>query len=97
MPVIIAVTIGIAVSKTFGPGVFSSIARANGLPFLDDLKFLKYDITAEQVMKDDFLFLTKTIPIGTVASLLLHVPDISVFPVVNSKGFAVICLRKLLN
>jgi CBS domain-containing protein len=86
------VTISIGISKAIGHSVFSSISKANNLPFLDEITPLKYKITAEQIMEKSFVYLTPVMKLSVILEITRNLPGISLFPVVKSQGMLPHCL-----
>eukprot|EP01119_Soliformovum_irregulare_P016343 TRINITY_DN470_c0_g1_i1.p1 TRINITY_DN470_c0_g1~~TRINITY_DN470_c0_g1_i1.p1 ORF type:complete len:774 (-),score=221.36 TRINITY_DN470_c0_g1_i1:8-2329(-) len=85
IPVIISITLSIGVAKLFTISIFSNIARIRGLPFLDELKYWKYGIKAEDIMHKEFVFIPQTISLQHAAYVLAACPNDDFFPVVENK------------
>lgn len=84
LPVILAVTLSIAVSRTFSLNIFSSIAKAKDFPFLDELKYWKYHLLTKSIMRTHFIYLTERMRVEDINHILENAPHSS-FPVVKSQ------------
>jgi hypothetical protein len=86
VPLILGVTMSVAVSRFFGPSIFTLLGSLKGIQFLDELKIIRYTCTAGEIMETDFIFLTKKIQLAKIAELVEIFRDITIFPVVKSEG-----------
>lgn len=84
-PIMVAVSISVAVSRMLSVNYYDKIAILRNLPFLPDLDASVYEVTAGEIMETNVPFVLQHATPKEVASLLSKNKDANVFPVVNSK------------
>ncbi|VDK44123.1 unnamed protein product [Anisakis simplex] len=87
LPVMIAVIIANIVCSSFQPSFFDSIIKIRHLPYLPDIPKSTsevHSIRAEQIMVTNVKFLSKASTYGELQDLLIAMPRLRAFPVVDS-------------
>eukprot|EP01117_Protostelium_nocturnum_P008001 TRINITY_DN284_c1_g1_i1.p1 TRINITY_DN284_c1_g1~~TRINITY_DN284_c1_g1_i1.p1 ORF type:complete len:790 (+),score=189.64 TRINITY_DN284_c1_g1_i1:122-2491(+) len=86
IPVLVAVITGISVSKFLSLyGIYESIAKLKGLPYLPDLHQDSYSTKAKDMMDTNVVFLTRAFERDEVEKALETAKGEYVFPVVHDK------------
>uniref|UniRef100_A0A914DYL0 Chloride channel protein n=1 Tax=Acrobeloides nanus TaxID=290746 RepID=A0A914DYL0_9BILA len=89
LPVMIAVLIANAISSYLQPSIYDSIIKIKHLPYLPDIPATSsrfHGIRAEQIMTKNVRYLSKESTYAEVQRLMLEMPKLRAFPIVEDKG-----------
>ena len=78
-----------AISSYLQPSIYDSMIKIKNLPYLPDIPATPsrfHDIRAEQIMTKNVRYLSKESTYAEVQRLMLEMPKLRAFPIVEDKG-----------